>query len=108
MKTIEADPIVPMRGLSVTPAWSSQGPLGEQVVQLAQSGDLFHRPDLLHVRERRLEGAGIVATRFLDGARWSDANVSYVAVSDIDKKDLAAFVEAFKQAHKPAAEAPAR
>jgi anti-sigma factor RsiW len=37
-------------------------------------------------------------------ARWSDANLSYVAVSDIDSKDLAAFVEAFRAAQKPAGE----
>jgi anti-sigma factor RsiW len=51
------------------------------------------------------------AIETIDGfhvARWSDANLSYVAVSDIDEKDLAAFVEAFKQAAKPAGEAPAR
>jgi anti-sigma factor RsiW len=41
-------------------------------------------------------------------ARWSDPNLSYVAVSDIDEKDLAAFVEAFRQALKPATEAPGR
>jgi anti-sigma factor RsiW len=37
-------------------------------------------------------------------ARWSDANLSYLAVSDIDEKDLAAFVEAFRAAQKPAGE----
>jgi len=52
--------------------------------------------------------AGILASCFLDGARWSNASVSYAAVSDIDEKDLAAFAEAFKQALKSAAEAPAR
>jgi hypothetical protein len=46
--------------------------------------------------------AGILATRFLDGARWSEANLS----SDTGEKDLGAFVEAFKQALKAAAEAP--
>jgi hypothetical protein len=34
--------------------------------------------------------------------------MSCVAVSDIDEKDLAAFVEAFRRARKPAAEATAR
>jgi len=51
------------------------------------------------------------AIETIDGfhvARWSDANMSYIAVSDIDEKDLAAFVDAFKQALKPAAEAPTR
>jgi anti-sigma factor RsiW len=41
-------------------------------------------------------------------ARWSDQNLSYVAVSDIDEQTLAAFVEAFRQALKPTAEAPAQ
>jgi anti-sigma factor RsiW len=51
------------------------------------------------------------AIETIDGfhvARWTDANLSYVAVSDIDEKDLAAFVKAFNQTAKPAAEAPAR
>jgi anti-sigma factor RsiW len=37
-------------------------------------------------------------------ARWSDANLSYVAVSDIDENELAAFAEAFRAAQKPAGE----
>ena len=41
-------------------------------------------------------------------ARWSDANLSYVAVSDIDENELAAFAEAFRAAQKPAGESPAR
>ena len=51
------------------------------------------------------------AIETIDGfhvARWSDASMSFIAVSDIDEKDLAAFVESFKQMAKPAAEAPAR
>ncbi len=50
------------------------------------------------------------AIETIDGfhvARWSDANLSYVAVSDIDEKDLAAFAEAFRAAQKPAGESPA-
>ena len=53
--------------------------------------------------------AGAVET--IDGyhvAHWSDGDLAYVAVSDIDEKDLAAFVEAFRQARKPAAERPAQ
>ena len=37
-------------------------------------------------------------------ARWSDPNLSYIAVSDIDENELAAFVEAFRAAQKPAGE----
>ena len=54
-------------------------------------------------------GGGKIET--IDGfhvARWSDANLSYVAVSDIDEKELAAFAEAFRAAQKPAGESPAR
>jgi anti-sigma factor RsiW len=41
-------------------------------------------------------------------ARWSDANLSYVAVSDIDENELAAFAEAFRAAQKPAGEGTGR
>jgi anti-sigma factor RsiW len=41
-------------------------------------------------------------------ARWADANLAYVAVSDMDEKTLAEFVEAFRQAQKPTSEAPAK
>jgi len=54
-------------------------------------------------------GAAKIET--IDGfhvARWSDANLSYLAVSDIDEKDLAAFAEAFRAALKPAAEGTGR
>ena len=57
----------------------------------------------------RSRGAGAIET--VDGfhvARWSDANLSYVAVSDIDENELAAFAEAFRAAQKPAGESPAR
>ena len=37
-------------------------------------------------------------------ARWSDADLAYVAVSDMDDKSLAEFVAAFRAAEKPAAE----
>ena len=49
-------------------------------------------------------GAG-GAVETIDGyhvARWADANLAYVAVSDMDEKTLAEFVEAFRQAQKPA------
>jgi anti-sigma factor RsiW len=55
-------------------------------------------------------GRGGVKIETIDGfhvARWSNANLSYVAVSDIDEKDLAAFAEAFR-AQKPAGESPPR
>ena len=57
----------------------------------------------------RSRGGGAIET--VDGfhvARWSDANLSYVAVSDIDENELAAFAEAFRAAQKPAGESPAR
>jgi anti-sigma factor RsiW len=49
-------------------------------------------------------------TEVIDGyhvARWSDANLAYIAVSDMDEKTLADFVMAFRQAQKPASEMPA-
>jgi anti-sigma factor RsiW len=55
-------------------------------------------------------GAGAPAET-IDGyhvARWSDANLNYLAVSDMDEGTLAEFVAAFRQAQKPAAEAPAK
>jgi anti-sigma factor RsiW len=50
---------------------------------------------------RQAEAA--TATDTIDGfhvARWSDANLSYVAVSDMDETTLAAFVEAFRKGLK--------
>ena len=58
----------------------------------------------------RAAGAG-AAVETIDGyhvARWADANLAYVAVSDMDEKTLAEFVEAFRQAQRPASEAPAK
>jgi anti-sigma factor RsiW len=72
------------------------------------------REHLIAVTELPLAVAGTRnrgAIETIDGfhvARWSDANMSLIAVSDIDEKELAAFVEAFKQAAKPATEGPAR
>jgi len=51
------------------------------------------------------------AVQTIDGyhvAQWSDANLAYVAVSDMDEQTLADFVAAFRQARKPASEAPAK
>jgi anti-sigma factor RsiW len=50
-------------------------------------------------------GTGAVET--IDGyhvARWSDANLAYVAVSDMDEKALGEFVEAFRRGGGAAAE----
>jgi anti-sigma factor RsiW len=50
------------------------------------------------------------AIETIDGyhvARWSDANLAYVAVSDIDEKTLGDFVEAFRRGGSAATE-PAR
>jgi anti-sigma factor RsiW len=46
-------------------------------------------------------------TETIDGyhvARWSDPNLSYIAVSDMDENALAEFVTAFRQVPKPASE----
>ncbi len=57
----------------------------------------------LEVRGTRA-GGGIETIDGYHVARWSDANLAYVAVSDMDEKTLAEFVAAFRQAQKPAAE----
>ena len=68
------------------------------------------REHLIAVTELPLDAAGARAgggIETIDGyhvARWSDANLSYVAVSDMDEKTLADFVAAFRQAQKPAEE----
>jgi anti-sigma factor RsiW len=49
-------------------------------------------------------GGGIETIDGFHVARWSGANLSYVAVSDMDEKTLADFVAAFRQAQKPAEE----
>jgi len=49
-------------------------------------------------------------TETVDGyhvAQWSDPNLAYIAVSDMDEKTLADFVTAFRQAQNPASERPA-
>ena len=59
----------------------------------------------LPVDAKGARGTGGIET--IDGyhvARWSDANLAYVAVSDMDEETLARFVAAFREAAKPAAE----
>ena len=73
-----------------------------------------HGEHLVAVTELPLDATGARAARgieTIDGyhvARWSDANLAYVAVSDMDEQTLADFVQAFRQARTPRAEAPAR
>jgi anti-sigma factor RsiW len=73
-----------------------------------------HGEHLVAVTELPLDATGARAARgieTIDGyhvARWSDANLAYVAVSDMDERTLADFVQAFRQARSPAAEAPAQ
>jgi anti-sigma factor RsiW len=69
-----------------------------------------HNEHLVAVTELPLDapgaqGSGGIET--VDGyhiARWSDANLAYVAVSDMDEKTLAQFVAAFREAETPSAE----
>ena len=68
-----------------------------------------HNEHLVAVTEfpRDAKGARGGGIETVDGyhvARWSDANLAYVAVSDMDEKTLAEFVAAFREARKPAAE----
>jgi anti-sigma factor RsiW len=73
-----------------------------------------HGEHLVAVTELPLDAMGARAARgieTIDGyhvARWSDANLAYVAVSDMDERTLADFVQAFRQARNRGAEAPAR
>ncbi len=55
-------------------------------------------------RQSRRDPGGIETVDGYHVARWSDANLAYVAVSDMDEKTLAEFVAAFREARKPAAE----
>ena len=118
---------------TVKPWLAARATLSAQIADLAEQGfaleggriaivDRVPAPTLIYRKREHLiavtelpttiAGArGGPAIETVDGfhvAHWSDANLSYVAVSDIDEKDLATFVEAFKQAAKPAAEAPTR
>ena len=59
----------------------------------------------LPVDAKLARGTGGIET--IDGyhvARWSDANLAYVAVSDMDEKALGEFVEAFRRGGGPATE----
>ena len=48
------------------------------------------------------DGGGVETIDGYHVARWSDADLAYVAVSDMDEKTLAEFVAAFRQARQPA------
>jgi len=73
-----------------------------------------HNEHLVAVTELPPDAKGVQpgeGTRTIDGyhvARWSDANLAYVAVSDMDEKTLADFVAAFRGERSPATEAPRR
>jgi anti-sigma factor RsiW len=59
----------------------------------------------LPVDAKLARGTGEIET--LDGyhvARWSDPNLAYVAVSDMDEKALGEFIEAFRRGGGPATE----
>jgi anti-sigma factor RsiW len=69
-----------------------------------------HNEHVVAVTELPLEAKGDRGTggvETIDGyhvARWSDANLTYVAVSDMDEKALGEFVEAFRRGGRPATE----
>ena len=68
-----------------------------------------HGEHLIAVTELPLDARGARAsgTETIDGyhvAGWSDTNLAFVAVSDMDEKTLEEFVAAFRQARKPAEE----
>jgi anti-sigma factor RsiW len=73
-----------------------------------------HGEHLIAVTELPLDAAasrGSGGIETIDGfhvARWSDENLAYVAVSDMDEKTLADFVAAFRAAQKPAGEGAAQ
>jgi anti-sigma factor RsiW len=118
---------------TVKPWLAQHATVSAQIADLAQDGfaleggriavvDRVPAPTLVYRKREHLialtelpatmagaRGSGAIET--IDGfhvARWSDANLSYVAVSDIDEKELVAFAEAFRTAQKPASESPAR
>ena len=64
-----------------------------------------HNEHLVAVTELPLDAKGAGGDRrgveTVDGyhvARWTDGALAYVAVSDMDERTLAAFVEAFREA----------
>jgi anti-sigma factor RsiW len=68
-----------------------------------------HGEHLIAVTELPLDAAGARGggIETVDGyhvARWTDANLAYVAVSDMDEKTLREFVAAFRKARAPAGE----
>ena len=69
-----------------------------------------HNEHLVAVTELPLDAKGVRAAggiETIDGyhvARWSDANLAYVAVSDMDEKTLGEFVEAFRRGEGSATE----
>lgn len=69
-----------------------------------------HNEHLVAVTELPLDAKGTRGTdriETLDGyhvARWTDANLAYVAVSDMDEKTLGEFVAAFRRGGGPATE----
>ena len=69
-----------------------------------------HNEHLVAVTELPLSAKGARETgaiETIDGyhvARWSDANLAYVAVSDMDETTLGEFVEAFRRGGSPATE----
>ena len=117
---------------TVKPWLAQRATVSAEIADLAQAGfsleggriavvDRIPAPTLVYRKREHLiavtelplsigrVGGGAIET--IDGfhvARWSDANLSYIAVSDIDEKELAAFVDAFRQAPKPAAEGTGR
>ena len=118
---------------TVKPWLAAHATISAQIADLAQEGftleggriavvDRVPAPTLVYRKREHLidvtelpatmarsRGAGAIET--VDGfhvARWSDANLSYVAVSDIDENELAAFAEGFRAAQRPAGESPAR
>jgi anti-sigma factor RsiW len=62
-----------------------------------------HNEHLVAVTELPLRAKGASGTSAIDTidgyhvARWSDANLAYVAVSDMDENTLGEFVEAFRR-----------
>lgn len=118
---------------TVKPWLAAHATVSAEIADLAQAGfaleggriavvDRVPAPTLVYRKREHLiavtelpstmAGArGARAIETVDGfhvARWSDANLGYVAVSDIDEKELAAFAEAFRAAVKPPGEGSRR